>query len=106
MDFYSIIRDKYSYLKDSEIDLLINRAKSILIDQLYPADLTIDYITYDIPNRFNLWIIDCVDELIERAGFSSYVSYSENGVSFKFSGDGSVSKALLARLPRMVGTVR
>ena len=107
MDIKSIIKQKYSYLEDSEIDLLVKKAKAIAIDQLYPTDLSINYLSFEWEKnpRFDMWIVDCVDELIERMGISSVTSYRENGISWTFDRAG-VSQALLDRIPRNVGIIR
>ena len=106
MELRSVIKAKYSYLKDEEVDLFLNKAKAIAIDQLYPSNLSINYLTFDWTNpRFEMWLIDCVDELIERVGMSSVTSYRENGMSWTFDRAG-VSQALLDRLPRNVGLIK
>lgn len=107
MDIKPIIKQKYSYLEDSEIDLLVNKAKAIAIDQLYPTDLSINYLSFEWEKnpRFDMWLVDCVDELIERMGISSVTSYRENGISWTFDRAG-VSQALLDRIPRNVGIIR
>lgn len=106
MDIAPIIKQKYSYLEDSEVELFINKAKAIAIDQLYPTDLSINYLTFDWSNpRFDMWLVDCVDELIERVGISSVTSYRENGMSWTFDRAG-ISQALLDRLPRNIGIIK
>ena len=107
MDISSIVKEKYSYLSVSEVELFINKAKSIAIDQLYPTDLSINYLSFKWEEnpRFDMWLIDCVDELVERIGISSVTSYRENGMSWTFDRAG-VSQALLDRLPRNVGVIR
>ena len=106
MDLKVEIKSKYEYLSDREVDLLINKAKAIAIDQLYPNDLSINYLTFDWTNpRFDMWLLDCVDELVERVGISSVTSYRENGMSWTFDRAG-VSQALLDRLPRNIGIIR
>ena len=106
MDLKVEIKSKYEYLSDREVDLFINKAKAIAIDQLYPNDLSINYLTFDWTNpRFDMWLLDCVDELVERVGISSVTSYRENGMSWTFDRPG-VSQALLDRLPRNIGIVR
>lgn len=106
MDIKVVVKTKYSHLSDADIDLFINKAKAIAIDQLYPNDLSINYLTFDWTNpRFDMWLLDCVDELVERVGISSVTSYKENGMSWTFDRAG-VSQALLDRLPRNVGIVR
>lgn len=105
MDYKSAVKTKYSYLSDDEINLYINRAKSILVEQLYPADISVSYDTYIVPPRFDMWILDCVDELIERDGISSLTAYRENGVSYNW-GKSGISNGLLERIQRNAGTVR
>jgi hypothetical protein len=106
MDLKSVIKSKYSYFEDSEIDLFINKAKSIAIEQLYPTNLSINYLTFNWENpRFDMWLLDCVDELVERMGMSSVTSYRENGMSWTFDRAG-VSQALLNRLPRNIGIIK
>lgn len=105
MDIKAEIKRKYSYMEDAEIEALINKAKAICIDKLYPADLSVNYTNFDWTNpRFEMWIIDCVDELVERAGMSSVVAYKENGMSWSFDRAG-VSQALLDRLPNIAHTI-
>lgn len=106
MDFGEKIIAKYPYLTNDDIESLVNRAKSICIEQVYPADLSINYANFDWDGnaRYDMWILDCVDELIERAGISTVLAYKENGMSWTFDRAG-VSQALLDRLPRMARAV-
>ena len=106
VDLRVATKSKYVNMILSEIDLFISRAKAIAIDQLYPNDLSINYLTFDWTNpRFDMWLLDCVDELVERVGISSVTSYKENGMSWTFDRAG-VSQALLDRLPRNIGIIR
>ena len=106
MDLNVEVKNKYSYLEDREVAMFINKAKAIAIDQLYPNDLSVNYLTFDWTNpRFDMWLLDCVDELVERVGISSVTSYKENGMSWTFDRAG-VSQALLDRLPRNIGIIR
>lgn len=106
MDFFVKVKGKYSYLTDDVINDVIDNAKSILIDQLYGTDLSVDYLNYDIPNRFNMWILQCIDELIAKEGINTMTAYanqySENGVKLIWHNTG-VSADLLARIPRLAG---
>ena len=100
-DFIDVVSEKYNYLSDDEVELLVNRAKAICVEQLYPADLSINYLTFDWSNhRFDMWILDCVDELMSKMGIGNVVAYKENGMSWTFDRAG-VSQALLDRLPRI-----
>ena len=106
MDIKTAVRCKYDYMSDEEIEMLINRAKSIAVEQLYPADLSVNYLNFDWTNpRYEMWLLDCVDELVERQGVSSVTAYRENGMSWTF-GRAGVSQALLDRLPKIARAVR
>ena len=106
MDLISEVKSKYDYLENKEVERFVNKAKAIAIDQLYPNDLSVNYLTFDWTNpRFDMWLLDCVDELVERVGISSVTSYKENGMSWTFDRAG-VSQALLDRLPRNIGILR
>ena len=106
VDVLDTLTTKYSYMDEEEVELFLNKAKSLAVEQLYPNDLSINYLTFDWTNpRFDLWLIDCVDELVERVGMSSVTSYHENGMSWTFDRAG-VSQALLDRLPRNIGIIR
>lgn len=106
MDLVKIVKKKYDYMEVDEVRLLLNKAKSIAVEQLYPNDLSVNYLNFDFDNpRFDMWLLDCVDELAERVGISSVTSYKENGMSWTFDRAG-VSQALLDRLPRNIGIIR
>lgn len=106
VDVLDTLTTKYSYMDEEEVELFLNKAKSLAIEQLYPNDLSINYLTFDWTNpRFDLWLIDCVDELVERVGMSSVTSYRENGMGWTFDRAG-VSQALLDRLPRNIGIIK
>lgn len=106
MDLVKIVKKKYDYMDFDEVRLLLNKAKSIAVEQLYPNDLSVNYLNFAFDNpRFEMWLLDCVDELVERMGISSVTSYKENGISWTFDRAG-VSQSLLDRLPRNVGIIR
>jgi hypothetical protein len=106
MDLVRIVNKKYNYMEVDEVRLLLNKAKSLAVEQLYPNDLSVNYLNFDFDNpRFDMWLLDCVDELVERMGISSVTSYKENGMSWTFDRAG-VSQALLDRLPRNIGIIK
>ena len=106
MDLKTAIKGKYDYLSDDEVEMLINKSKAIAIDQLYPGDLSVNYLNFDWTNpRYEMWLLDCVDEIVSRAGMSNVLAYRENGMSWTFDRAG-VSQALLDRLPRIARAVR
>lgn len=106
VDVLDVLTTKYSYMNEEDVELFLIKAKAIAVEQLYPNDLSINYLTFDWTNpRFDIWLMDCVDELVERVGISSVTSYRENGMSWTFDRAG-VSQALLDRLPRNIGIIR
>lgn len=107
MDLVREVNKKYDYMKVDEVRLLVNRAKAIAIDQLYPNDLSVNYLNFKFEEfpRLDMWLLDCVDEIVERAGISSVTSYRENGMSWTFDRAGA-SQALLDRLPRNISVIR
>ena len=106
MDLVRIVNKKYNYMEVDEVRLLLDKAKSLAVEQLYPNDLSVNYLNFDFDSpRFTMWLLDCVDELVERVGISSVTSYKENGMSWTFDRAG-VSQALLDRLPRNIGIIR
>lgn len=106
VDVLETLLTKYSYMQEEDVELFLTKAKAVAIDQLYPNDLSINYLTFDWTNpRFDMWLLDCVDELVERVGISSVTSYKENGMSWTFDRAG-VSQALLDRLPRNIGIIK
>lgn len=105
IDFVYLVKKKYDYLSTLEAEMLVNKAKSICVDHLYPSDLTINYINFDWSNhRFDMWILDCIDEIIERMGISSVTAYKENGMSWTFDRAG-ISQSLLDRLTPIAHTI-
>ena len=51
MDFEVAVKTKYEYLSDYEVGMLINKAKSICVEQLYPADMSVNYLNFDWTNH-------------------------------------------------------
>ena len=76
---------KYPYLDQDEVEAIFFKAKSIYLSLSFPYHHEI--IPSDRPDAYRLiWMI--MDEILERNGCSSAISYSENGLSITFNGDG------------------
>lgn len=107
MDIKDRVKLKHSIWSDEIVSLFIEKAKSICIDYLYPADMSVsvESFEWDSYPRLQMWVLDCVEELAEREGISSATAYKENGMSITFD-RAQVSQALLDRLPRLAATIK
>lgn len=67
---------------------LWNRGEAVYLSYRHPSDMTV----FDIPNserpRANFIIGELIIDYLERQGLTSLTAYSENGISYKFSGAG------------------
>lgn len=105
MDIYGEFKKKYPHFSDEESEQIIKRAKALVLDRLYPADLSIDCETWDMPPRAEMWVFNGACELVRIAGFENLVAYKENGVSFNWERAG-VSTDFLNSIPRIVGVIK
>jgi len=90
------IHKKYCHLEMTEINDMLDIAKEILLNTLYPFDDNI----VEIPPRKTNWLYRCVIEQIERKGMNSAVSYKENGLQVTFDKT-QISQSLLDELVPM-----
>ena len=97
-DIPRLIQRQYSYIVEIDINTMVECAKDILLDTLYPFNEEIT----TIPPRKVSWIYRCVLEQIERKGMTSVTSYRENGIQITFDRSG-VSQSLMSELMPMVG---
>lgn len=106
MDFNAEVQAKYTYMSEEDVARIVNKAKMYFYNLSYPADKSIDETTRPITSpRDEWWILAACDELIERLGFSSALSYRENGVSWTFDNVG-LSKTLICLLMPQAGVVQ
>jgi hypothetical protein len=78
-----ILNDENDDSKDSVFDVMLNNAKAIALNTLYPFDKTITDI--DETNfRLRNWQVRCATELYEAIGKNGLQSYTENGLSVTY----------------------
>ena len=78
--------DKYPAIKMEELYLLEGSAKEILIHLLFKSSTKVTETQRAYAYEYyQFWIIRCMQEMIERSGATSAVSYSENGISISWS---------------------
>lgn len=95
------LKAEYSYLTENEVGKLYDKAVSCYCDFSFPFDHSITTIPEDRPRGVQ-WVHDCMVEILERSGCSSYVAYAENGLSLEFD-NSQISRGLLKRLIPCVG---
>lgn len=106
MDFEAELKTKYSWLSDSDVEKIVNKAKFFYYGLSYPADKSVDEITHPIVGfRAENWVVMACDEIVERLGFNSALAYRENGVSWTFD-NCHISQFLVNLLPPCVGVIK
>lgn len=91
----------YPYLQDTEVSAMYNKALNTYLDLAFPFDTTIIDVPKSRPRAYQ-WIYDCMVEILERDGASSFVGYSENGLSMSWDST-QISNGLLNRIVGKVG---
>lgn len=101
MDISQKIKMLYPYIKDDEVDYIIEKAKGFYYEINFPADLSIDETNAPIVSqRDQLFLMNICEELCARLGVTSELSYRVNGVSREFD-SAEMSKFLKTlRFPR------
>ena len=85
MDLSKKIKVLYPWLKEDEIDYIIDKAKLFFYEINYPADQSIDETTAPITSqRDQLYLMVICEELCARLGVTSETGYRVNGVSREF----------------------
>lgn len=104
MDYLVRVKERYPYMKDSDVKRTVEYAKSLYYNHRFPTDVSIDETNYEIPQRHKTLILQICDELVERAGISSAVGYAENGINISFD-NAHISRELLNQIPPVVSGV-
>lgn len=87
MEFVEKVKTKYPYLSENDALAIVDRAKMFYYSLKFPFSHDIDENSHPITAFVEKnWIMSACEELIERLGFNSAVSYRENGVSWSFDG--------------------
>ena len=90
----SILGASDNETQDDMFQFMLDNAKSVALDTLYPFDQTAE-----LPNtwRIDMWLVRCAIELYNRRDNDNVQSYSENGISVSYW-SGKISKSLLDEL--------
>lgn len=104
MDCKGYLKNKYNYITESDIEFFLDSAKEVLLNTLYPFDVSINVDLFVVPQRYERWIVRAAIEMIERAGISSALAYKENGMDITFDRP-QISQALLNELVPRAGII-
>lgn len=103
LDYLNIFKTKYPYISPTDLQIFEGRAKEILIHLLFPSEKTVskenEHYAYDY---YKFWIMSAMQEMIERSGATSAISYSENGINIAYDRS-QLSKALIDEIIPFVG---
>lgn len=105
MNYTSYFKELYPHLSEIHIEMLEKRSKEFLVHLLYPSILKVSNEQKESAyEAYEMWILDCMECLIERTGMNSAISYSENGLSITFSEDmvSSTLKNLVVPITRFL----
>ena len=78
-----ILEDATDSSKDAVFTVMLNNAKAIALNTLYPFDKTITDIEED-NFRLRNWQVRCATELYNAIGKNGLQSYTENGLSVTY----------------------
>lgn len=84
-EYVAYFHTKYPHIKVEDLQILEGRAKEILVHLLFKSStrITESQQQYAYENN-KYWLYSAIQEMIERLGMTSAVSYSENGISIRF----------------------
>lgn len=95
MDYLNYFKRKYPYIEDDDLDIMEDTAKEILIHLLFKSTYNVSENQKEVAyERNKYWIMRCMQEMIERSGMTSAISYRENGLSISYSRE-QLSQALI-----------
>lgn len=77
-DYIEYFKDKYDYISYFDLKMTYKLAKERIINTLYPFD---DSKT-EVPPKYEMKVIEVMEELIDTSNMRHFTSYSENGVSW------------------------
>lgn len=77
-DYIIYFGEKYPYLNNIDLEMTYKLAKERIINALYPFR---DDVT-EIPRKYEMKVLEVMEEIISTSDMRHYTSYSENGVSW------------------------
>ena len=78
-DYITYFSDKYNYISHYDLLMTYRLAKEKIINTLYQFRDDVN----EVPQKYEMKVIEVMEELIETSNMRHFTSYSENGVSWK-----------------------
>lgn len=75
-EYIEYFKKRYDYLEVDDLKMTYKLAKERIINTLYPFN---DKIT-EIPQKYEMKVVEVMEELIETSNMRHFTSYQENGV--------------------------
>ena len=100
MDYKLYIQNHYPYISDSDCEVTEMIIKEILIHNLYPysfSQMSVEK-KETVYSNYQGWLIRGINQIIERAGCTSAVGYTEGGFKISYDNADVISKSLLNQL--------
>ena len=105
MEFVMQIKNKYPHLSFDDAKSIVNKAKMFYYGLQYPCEPYADETTRPINTFFaKQWILLACEEIVDRMGISSVVSYRENGMTFDFNA-AHLSDRLVGMIKPIIGVI-
>lgn len=77
-EYISYLHQKYCWLSSIDLEMTYRKAKEEVLNTLFPFN---DEIT-EVPPRYEMKVLEAMEEIIEIGNMRHYTSYQENGVSW------------------------
>ena len=74
-DYITYFSDKYNYISHYDLLMTYRLAKEKIINTLYPFRDDVN----EVPQKYEMKVIEVMEELIETSNMRHFTSYSENG---------------------------
>lgn len=105
MNIIAMLKTKYPYMSDEDIDTIVNKAKMFYLAIKFPCEPDVSEETRPITSFVaQNWVLAACDELIEKFGFNSVTGYKENGVSWTFD-NAEISDRLIHMITPTIGVI-
>ena len=75
-EYIEYFHNKYEYIEMRDLEMTYKLAKERIINTLYPFEENIK----EVPEKYEMKIVEVMEELIDTSDMRHFTSYQENGV--------------------------